>query len=88
MDFIRVSIFLVAAVVWMSACEGPPRPSGGDDGAEPRLVVSPDTLDFGETDTTFSFSVENAGGGVLHWLLQLPSGEWVSASPDTTASVS
>ena len=82
MDFNRVAISLVAAVVWTWACEGPPKPSSGDDGTEPRLVVSPDTLDFGETDTTLSFSVENAGGGVLYWLLQLPSGGWIAASPD------
>ena len=82
MDSIRLAILLAAVFIWFSACEGPPKPSGGDDNAEPRLVVSLDTLNFGETDTTLSFSVGNAGEGVLHWLLRLPAGGWISANPD------
>lgn len=51
--------------------------------ADPQVCVSPDTLDFGEIQTSKSFAVTNCGGGTLDWDVVFPAHpQWiVSTSP-------
>jgi len=60
-------------MVWCLNCSNS---TGNDD--RPQLAVTPDSLDFGETGTARSLSIDNVGGGVLEWSIWVPSKEWVA----------
>ncbi|MCK4295290.1 MAG: fibronectin type III domain-containing protein, partial [Candidatus Marinimicrobia bacterium] len=47
---------------------------------EPLLLISPKTLDFGDTLTTLTFDVANAGTGDLNWSIS-DNQEWITTSP-------
>ncbi|NKB67896.1 MAG: hypothetical protein GKR89_12615 [Candidatus Latescibacteria bacterium] len=64
---------LVSVSTWQ--CGGP---TGGDD--NPVLSVTPLTLDFGDTRTSLSFTITNAGSGTLDFSVQVPSEGWISLS--------
>ena len=64
---------LAILAAWCLNCS---RSTGNDD--RPELAVVPDSLDFGQTGTTRSLSIDNAGGGVLEWSIWAPSMEWIS----------
>ena len=86
LDFTRFIAVSAAIAVWTSSCESPPKLTGSDP-HPPQLAVAPDTLDFDETETTLPLTVDNAGAGVLHWFIQLPSGGWISVSQDSGSVV-
>ena len=65
-------IFAILAV-WSLNCSNS---TGNDD--RPELAVTPDSLDFGETGTIRSLSIDNVGGGELEWSIWAPSMEWIS----------
>ena len=76
----RSSFRLLAAILLMAAwslhCGGP---TGKGD--NPELAAIPDTLDFGETQTSLQLTISNLGSGVLDWSIHLPSEGWISANP-------
>lgn len=84
-NFTRLIAVSAIVAICTSSCENPPKLTGYDQ--TPRLAVTPDTLDFGETATTLPLTIANDGGGALHWFIQLPSGGWVSVSQDSGSVV-
>jgi hypothetical protein len=48
----------------------------------PALFVNPLTLDFGDTFLSKTFSIANAGGGILEWTVA-ESVTWLTASPSS-----
>ena len=53
---------------------------------EPSLSLSPASLDFGTTDTDDSFTMTNAGGGLLTWQIASQQPGWVTLS-STSGSI-
>jgi len=65
-------IFGAIAVYALGCTAGP----GGPNLPDPDTVilyVSPEELNFGETETTLLFGIENRGEGVLNWAICTPS---------------
>jgi len=63
---------------WCLHCNGP-----SQSGDRPELAVAPDSLDFGETNTSLFLTIDNKGSGVLNWSIQAPSEEWISVDQDS-----
>jgi tol-pal system beta propeller repeat protein TolB len=72
---IRIAAILLVASLWSWQCD---RPTGKDD--NPELSVTPDTLGFGDTQTSLSLTIDNVGTGVLEWSIQVPSEGWISVN--------
>ena len=75
-SFFRLLSTILLMAAWSLHCGGP---TGKDD--NPELAAVPDTLDFGETQTSLQLTIDNVGSGVLDWSIHLPSEGWISANP-------
>jgi hypothetical protein len=48
----------------------------------PALAATPASLDFGQTDTTLTFTIQNSGAGTLDYTIQVPGADtWLTVSP-------
>ncbi|MCF7741091.1 MAG: choice-of-anchor D domain-containing protein [Candidatus Marinimicrobia bacterium] len=57
----------------------------------PAMSVSPDALDFGDVATSDTFTISNAGTGVVSWTISPALPDWVTVAPmsgDTAAGPS
>ena len=56
---------------------------------EPVLRLAPESLSFGENETTATFTIVNGGGSTLEWSLSIPEGvTWFSAAHRDTDATS
>ena len=60
---------------WCLSCDSPTENDG-----HPILVVDKNVLDFNQTSTSQSLTISNAGGGILHFSIEVPTGGWVIVS--------
>ena len=62
-----LTVILGALALYVLRCTAGPGGPDLPDPYTPILYVSPTVLDFGETEDTLSFGIENYGEGVLNW---------------------
>ena len=72
-----ILILLLSIIFWNSGC-------AVSDSEPPLLCEAPESLHFGLSDTSKTFSIENCGGGDLSYLLVFESEDWLIPPGDTS----